>query len=54
MKSHTLVKESETGSLKEADSNDWFQSTSESRSAYREGIPAGNKGAGISFRLVKD
>ncbi len=44
----------ETGELRIARGGGWFQPTSESRSAYREGIPPGNRGAGISFRLVKD
>ncbi|WP_303318526.1 SUMF1/EgtB/PvdO family nonheme iron enzyme [Flavivirga abyssicola] len=45
----------ETGTLKVARGGGWFEPTRNSRSACRGGgIPPGNRGAGISFRIVKD
>ncbi|MBN1183609.1 MAG: SUMF1/EgtB/PvdO family nonheme iron enzyme [Bacteroidales bacterium] len=44
----------ETGEFRVARGGGWFQQTNECRSAYRDRIPQGNRGAGISFRLVKD
>ena len=44
----------ETGEKKVARGGGWFEPASVSRSACRGGgIPPGNRGAGISFRLVK-
>lgn len=44
----------ETGALKVARGGGWFEPIWKCRSAYRGGgIPPGNRGAGISFRLVK-
>jgi formylglycine-generating enzyme required for sulfatase activity len=44
----------ETGGLKVARGGGWFEPARVSRSACRISIPPGNRGAGISFRLVKD
>ena len=44
----------ETGELKVLRGGAWRESARECRSAYRgSGIPPGNRGAGMSFRLVK-
>ncbi len=44
----------ETGEKKVARGGGWFQNVTACRSARRgDGIPPGNKGAGISFRIVK-
>ncbi|NQU88156.1 MAG: SUMF1/EgtB/PvdO family nonheme iron enzyme [Mariniphaga sp.] len=44
-----------TDVLKVARGGGWFEPTWKCRSAYRGGgIPPGNRGAGISFRIVKD
>jgi len=46
---------SDNGTHKVARGGGWFQPAGECRSACRGGgIPPGNRGAGISFRLVKD
>jgi formylglycine-generating enzyme required for sulfatase activity len=45
----------ETGALKVARGGGWFGPAGDCRSACRGGgIPPVNRGAGISFRLVKD
>ncbi len=43
----------DTGKLKVLRGGGWLESASECRSACRNSVPAGNRGAGISFRLVK-
>jgi formylglycine-generating enzyme required for sulfatase activity len=44
----------ETGGEKVLRGGGWWVSVHECRSASRVGVPPGNRGAGISFRIVKD
>ncbi len=44
----------ETGGEKVLRGGGWWVSVQECRSASRVGVPPGNRGAGISFRIVKD